>query len=149
MNMEPKRITPLKRKFIFQISIFGFHVRLRECTNSWVVVSIMVYFHPYLEKIPILTNIFQVGQNHQPDSQTDCRNISDGLEIISSNSVKHILITWYSYITFDWKVIADGNIECWNISKIINSICSNLIRLIIFRRVWLFLHVPGRDSHLP
>ena len=24
------------------------------------------YFHPYLGKIPILTNIFQMGWNHQP-----------------------------------------------------------------------------------
>ena len=27
----------------------------------------MCYFHPYLGKIPILTNIFQMGWNHQPD----------------------------------------------------------------------------------
>ena len=26
----------------------------------------IVYFHPYLGKIPILTNIFQMGWNHQP-----------------------------------------------------------------------------------
>ena len=25
-----------------------------------------VYFHPYLGKIPILTNILQMGWNHQP-----------------------------------------------------------------------------------
>ncbi len=33
-----------------------------SCT---VVVSIIFYFHPYLGKIPILTNIFQMGWNHQ------------------------------------------------------------------------------------
>ena len=33
----------------------------------WVVVSNIFYFHPNLGKIPILTNIFQVGWNHQPD----------------------------------------------------------------------------------
>ena len=27
----------------------------------------MFYFDPYLGKIPILTNIFQMGWNHQPD----------------------------------------------------------------------------------
>ena len=27
----------------------------------------MFYFHPYLGKIPILTNIFQMGWNHQLD----------------------------------------------------------------------------------
>ena len=35
--------------------------------DSWVVVSNMFYFHPYLGKIPILTNIFQMHWNHQPD----------------------------------------------------------------------------------
>ena len=30
-----------------------------------MVVSNIFYFHPYLGKIPILTNIFQVGWNHQ------------------------------------------------------------------------------------
>ena len=32
---------------------------------SWVVVSNIFYVHPYLGKIPILTNIFQMGWNHQ------------------------------------------------------------------------------------
>ena len=31
---------------------------------NWVVVSNMFYFHLYLGKIPILTNIFQMGWNH-------------------------------------------------------------------------------------
>ena len=31
----------------------------------WVVSNIL-YFHPYLAKIPNLTNIFQIGWNHQP-----------------------------------------------------------------------------------
>ena len=30
------------------------------------MVSNIFYFHPYLGKIPILTNIFQMGWNHQP-----------------------------------------------------------------------------------
>ena len=32
---------------------------------GWLVVSNIYYFHPYLGKIPILTNIFQRGWNHQ------------------------------------------------------------------------------------
>ena len=36
--------------------------------HSWVVVSIFLYFQPYLGKIPILTNIFQMGWNHQLDN---------------------------------------------------------------------------------
>ena len=36
--------------------------------NIWLVVSNIFYFHPYLGKIPILTNIFQRGWfNHQLD----------------------------------------------------------------------------------
>ena len=35
--------------------------------NFWMVVSNIFYFHPYLGKIPILTNIFQRGWNHQPE----------------------------------------------------------------------------------
>ena len=31
------------------------------------MVSNIVYVHPYLGKIPILTNIFQRGWNHQPE----------------------------------------------------------------------------------
>ena len=30
------------------------------------MVSNIFYFHPYLGKMPILTNIFQMGWNHQP-----------------------------------------------------------------------------------
>ena len=33
--------------------------------DNWVVVSNIFCFHPYLGKIPILTNIFQRGWNHQ------------------------------------------------------------------------------------
>ena len=33
---------------------------------DWLVVSNIFYVHPYLGKIPILTNIFQMGWNHQP-----------------------------------------------------------------------------------
>ena len=34
-------------------------------TMAWVVVSDIFYFHPYLGKIPNLTNSFQMGWNHQ------------------------------------------------------------------------------------
>ena len=38
-----------------------------------MVVSNIFYFHPYLGKIPILTNIFQRGWfNHQPDDMSFC-----------------------------------------------------------------------------
>ena len=39
-------------------------LKTRRTTISWLVVSNIFYFHPYLGKIPILTNIFQMGWNH-------------------------------------------------------------------------------------
>ena len=30
-------------------------------SQDWVMVSNIFHFHPYLGKIPILTNIFQLG----------------------------------------------------------------------------------------
>ena len=36
--------------------------------NNWLVVSNIVYFYPYLGRWPNLTNIFQMGWNHQLDS---------------------------------------------------------------------------------
>ena len=46
-----------------------FFVKFAGCTikiSRWWFSNIF-YFHPYLGKIPILTNIFQMGWNHQPD----------------------------------------------------------------------------------
>ena len=43
-----------------------FHQHSSTDINSiWVVVLNMFYFHPYLEKWSNLTNIFQMGWNHQ------------------------------------------------------------------------------------
>ena len=36
------------------------------CIIIWVVVSKIFYFYPYLGKISKLTNMFQMGWNHQP-----------------------------------------------------------------------------------
>ena len=41
-----------------------------------VVVSNIFYFHPYLGKISILANIFQMGWNHQPVSVEHTLQIS-------------------------------------------------------------------------
>ena len=40
---------------------------LKHACQIWVVVLDIFYFHPYLGKIPILTNISQMGWNHQPE----------------------------------------------------------------------------------
>ena len=54
--------------------VFGFlwemvSERIQGCQmTSKVVVLDIFCFHPYLGKIPILTHIFQMGWNHQPES---------------------------------------------------------------------------------
>ena len=55
-------------------------------TDDWVVVSSILYFHPYLGKIPILTNIFQMGWNHQLDDVED----EHPIESQQINSTKQI-----------------------------------------------------------
>ena len=45
--------------FLYRIGFMGLTIL------NWVVVSKICYVHPYLEKIPIVTNIFQMGWNHQ------------------------------------------------------------------------------------
>ena len=55
---------------IIRIPIKGFLLKPPTRYVNWVhirvVVSDIFYVHPYLGKIPILTNIFQMGWNHQP-----------------------------------------------------------------------------------
>ena len=46
-----------------------------DIQHIWMVVSNIFHFHPHLGKIPILTNIFQRGWNHQ----LDILNVSKGL----------------------------------------------------------------------
>ena len=60
--------------------------------NNWVVVSNIFYFHPYLGKIPILTNIFQRGWNHQlgNSDNNDDTNIDDIIITI-------VIIALYKY----------------------------------------------------
>ena len=45
--------------------IWGYHYGIFTYTQNWVVVSNIFYVQPYLGKIPILTDIFQMGWNHQ------------------------------------------------------------------------------------
>ena len=58
----------------------------RRCLQYelWVVVSIFFCFHPYLGKIPILTNIFQMGWNHQ---------LGTGVNKMSINSNKNPMLS--------------------------------------------------------
>ena len=48
----------------------------------------MFYFHPYLGKIPILTNIFQMGWNHQLDIHLISRGYYWGPYTLLKGAVK-------------------------------------------------------------
>ena len=59
--------------YIFRVDFPASHMLPRVASRIlsssimiWVVVSNVFYFHPYLGKITILTDIFQMGWNHQP-----------------------------------------------------------------------------------
>ena len=46
---------------------FCWDIFVGKTDKTWVVVSNIFYFHSYLGKWSNLTNIFQMGWNHQPD----------------------------------------------------------------------------------
>ena len=50
--------------------------QVKSHSLPWLVVSNIFYFHPYLGKIPIFTNIIQMGWNHQlvPHQQLPSRS---------------------------------------------------------------------------
>ena len=52
-------------------------------TGWWF--QIFFYVHPYLGKIPILTNIFQMGWNHQLDEDDDDEDDDDWWIIIKQD----------------------------------------------------------------
>ena len=55
--------------------------------SIWVVVSNIFHFHPYLGKISNLTNIFQMGSNHQLGNhhlQKDCSWLDESLVCLFS-----------------------------------------------------------------
>ena len=57
-------------------------------TKIWVVVSNVFYFHPLFgEDAPILTNIFQMGWNHQLEI------VSDGFTMFQGGFI-HMLSEW-------------------------------------------------------
>ena len=98
----------------------------KPCFFFWVVVSNIFYFHPYLGKIPILTNIFQRGWNHQPvlffsfffpgyffwmDQGPDLVCSSDGTHLVRNMfGFKKIQLLW----PIKWKkVLGDPLVTNW------------------------------------
>ena len=59
-------------------------------------IQISFYFHPYLEKIPILTNIFQMGWNHQ--LEFFFQHFVSFVHVFSNVELKHL------YQANDWPV---------------------------------------------
>ena len=60
-------------------------------TRWWF--QIFFYFHPYLGKIPILTNIFQMGWNHQLDDISKCQVYNLQWFIFTKQTVDSIQIS--------------------------------------------------------
>ena len=63
-----------------------------ESVEDWVVVSKTFYVHPYLEKISNLTNIFQMGWNHQLEE----------LKTTTKLNIGNLSILHWSKHVYDW-----------------------------------------------
>ena len=59
MEVKSRPTDRMSKDTLPETNIFAEKQRLEY--DRWVVVSNIFYFHPYLGKIPILTNIFQRG----------------------------------------------------------------------------------------
>ena len=57
------------RCYIHQEMLIAFFCTTLARIDNWMVVWNIFYFYPYLGKISNLTNIFQMGWNHQPDNR--------------------------------------------------------------------------------
>ena len=87
----------MMRIYVMQVAVDpGVYGIRRFRSQDWVMVSNIFHFHPYLGKIPILTNIFQLGWNHRLE------------EFMSQLELS--IIGW-----FVWKVGRCVNFECVHI----------------------------------
>ena len=72
-----------------------------KSTTRWWQLKYFWNFHPYLGKIPILTNIFQTGWNHQLDKVWGCcqqklRHQNDNIAVLGILLMEKIRLTsWY------------------------------------------------------
>ena len=64
MLWQPEIWIDKKSKRLLDLEFFQRNFLFHECSRWWF--QILFYFHPYLGKIPSLTNIFQMGWNHKP-----------------------------------------------------------------------------------
>ena len=62
---SPKREAKFSRQSLAKGVALKYRMLFSGNITCWVVVSNMFYVHPHFGKIPILTNIFQMGWNHQ------------------------------------------------------------------------------------
>ena len=64
-HLGDRRISEFLNRITPEVVVF-FTQKSWTCSFlTGVVVSNIFYIHPYLGKIPMLTNIFQMGWNHQ------------------------------------------------------------------------------------
>ena len=70
--------------------------------TNWVVVQINFNFHPYLGKITILTNTFQMGWNHQLENDVGTTHYFEGYH---SGSIYASSSWWFQKIVYpkDWQ----------------------------------------------
>ena len=81
-----------------------------------------VYFHPYLGKVSNLTNIFQMGWNHQPDLSLSIKRVtlattsSYGSDDFSDLLGQGLGLVPGSVVFFSWKPLMTNLSVPWNSS---------------------------------
>ena len=133
----------------------------------WLVVSKIFYFHPYLGKIPNLTNIFQWGWNHQldPTSISWLAFFFEGLIFVTSlTSVSHWFVFWHPFeatkngfhealwginkMLYDLEIMFDSNLEKGNsVAKHISNDTANVLAVEWPGGILKMMQQKIRDEH--
>ena len=122
----------------FSILNLSFSKLFGGVNHIWVVVSNIFYFHRYLGKIPILTNIFQTGWNHQPDICWETLAHS-GWIIATSSSNYFRLVMWMRQKPHQLIYI---NVPMFYWMRVLNNFftiskCQESTLLVAFHEIWV------------
>ena len=136
------------RRTVYYLRIYP--TKINEIHGSanipWVVVSNIFYFQPYLGKWSILTNIFQMGWNHQLVPFVPW--IRPGMDICFISKVgffgRSFSISTFFFASC-WLGRRHGIWLCWNQRVMWASPCRGLEDPLVFWR-WVVMGGTGWDT---
>ena len=85
------------------------------------MVSSIFYVHPYLGKIPILINIFQMGWNHQPDKFINILRPCKKKTRLQPGEKRNATEIMHAYVGSGIEVLADKGAPCMSCLVVVDG----------------------------